>query len=264
VQWAPPLRLVDGAWTEVGDAATSPVDVSLVTWNAWFGEHMFDVRRRALLDTLSRRRPDVIALQEVTPPLLDDLSDEPWLRSSYRFSNVQQLQTYDVVLLSRLPVVRVGTLALPSEMGRRLVVAELACGLAVATVHLESMKGYARSRAAQLAIINPVLGPDAVLVGDMNFQPGDPLETAAIDPSFVDAWPVLHPHEPGFTVDAERNAMRFMAEGSLSRKRIDRVFVRGRRWRATAIELIGTTPIDGDGTHVSDHFGLAATLTVAG
>ena len=46
----------------------------------------------------------------------------------------------------------------------------------------------------------------------------------------------------------------------MSRKRIDRVFVRAARWRATHIELVGTEPIDAEGTFTSDHFGLSCTL----
>ena len=257
MEWSPP---VDASVT-----TTEPSDVRVVTWNAWFGEHEFEARRRALLDELACRKADVIALQEVTPELLDDLCDEPWVRSAYRLSDVQLMQSYDVVLLSRLPVRRFGSLVLPSQMGRRLVVAELACGLVVATVHLESMKGYERTRALQLELIQPALielGDDAVLVGDMNFQPGDPLETEAMDPGFVDVWPVLHPADPGYTVDGERNLMRYAAEAGLSRKRIDRVFLRSRRWRPLSIELLGTAAIDAGGNHVSDHFGLAVALEV--
>ena len=45
-----------------------------------------------------------------------------------------------------------------------------------------------------------------------------------------------------------------------TRNRIDRVFVRSRAWRPTAIELVGTAPFDDAGTFVSDHFGIEVAL----
>lgn len=239
------------------------VDVRLLTWNAWFGGHMFDERCDALLAELQRRRPDVIALQEVTQALLRPLLAEPWIRAAYQVSQ-REVSSYDVVILSRLPIRRIAELELPTDMGRRLLVAELACGLAVATVHLESTREEAAARAAQLRVLQPVLAEryrDVVLVGDMNFQPDDPIENAALDPSFVDAWPALHPGDPGYTVDTEVNTMRLQVRSTPTRKRIDRVFVRSGHWRARSIELTGTRPFDADGTFISDHFGLETVLT---
>jgi tyrosyl-DNA phosphodiesterase 2 len=238
------------------------VDVRVLTWNAWFGGHMFDERCAALLAELERRRPDVIALQEVTQELLAALLTEPWLRAGYQVSTLR-IASYDVVVLSRLPVRWMAEVLLPSDMGRRLVIAELACGLTVATVHLESMKEEAARRATQLRIIQPAIldrYADVVLVGDMNFTPDAALENAALDPAWVDAWSALRAGEPGYTVDTERNTMRLQVNSTPAHKRIDRVLVCSPRWRPRSIELVGTEPFDGDGTFVSDHFGLEVVL----
>jgi len=243
-------------------AGASPGELRIVTWNVWFGGYRFAARGAALLAELGRREPDVIALQEVTAPLLAAILGEPWVRAGYQVSE-EHVLGYDVAVLSRAPIVRLTTLPLPSGMGRRLLVARLACGLDVATVHLESTGACAEERAAQLRIIQPFLareGADAVLLGDMNFEPGAPLETAALDPSFVDVWPALRPGEPGWSVDSERNPMRWDARpGKPSQKRIDRVFARAGRWRPASIELIGTSPIE-PRTFISDHFGLEVVL----
>jgi tyrosyl-DNA phosphodiesterase 2 len=255
-----------GEWKAAARAAAaSPVDVRLLTWNVWFGGHMFEERRAALLADLERRKPDVICLQEVTKDLLDVVIAQKWIRSAYTLSDIELFQTYDVAILSRLPVRRLSTLSLPTQMGRRLLVAELACGLSIGTIHLESMKQSTHPRANQLRLIQPALAElgDAVLCGDMNFQPADPVENAALDPAFLDVWPALHPDDPGYTADSQINRMRFSLKPALSRKRIDRVFVHGTRWKPSTIELVGTEPIDLDGTFTSDHFGLECTLTVA-
>ena len=263
-----PYAFAGGEWSPAKrPAASAPVDVRLLTWNVWFGGHMFEERCAALLADLERRKPDVIALQEVTPELLALLADAPWVTRRYQLSDIQLWQGYDVLILSRLPIKKLSTLELPTRMGRKLLIAELACGLTVATIHLESMKDSVAARAAQLALIQPHLAAhsnDVVLAGDMNFQPSDAIETGALDPSFVDVWPALHPDDPGYTADSEKNPMRFALKPKLSRKRIDRVFLRSTRWRPTAIELVGTEPIDIDETFTSDHFGLEVTLTAIG
>lgn len=259
-----PCAFTGGAWdTPPPPPRTDPVALRLVTWNVYFGGHMFEERAEALVAELAQRRPDVIALQEVTPELLAVLVAVPWVRAGYQLSDVdgRTLAGYGVVVLSRLPIRRLAAIELPSEMGRRLLIAELACGLTVATVHLESMAGYERARLAQLAIIQAALAPaaDVALVGDMNFAPGSE-EDRAVAPALVDVWPALHPGEPGYTVDTDRNAMRRQLKSTPTHKRIDRVFLRSDRWRATAIAQVGTRAIDIDETFVSDHFGLEVTL----
>jgi tyrosyl-DNA phosphodiesterase 2 len=258
-----PVRFDGGLWTRPRvPAGDTPDRIRIVTWNVWFDDHQREERGAGLLAELGRRRPHVIALQEVTYPLLATILREPWVRADYQVSDVDVIG-YDVIVLSRLPITRMMTLPLVSTMGRRLVVARLGCGLDVATVHLESTSACATERATQLGAIQPALAEaseDAVLVGDMNFDPAAALESAALDPSFVDVWPALRPDEPGYSVDGERNAMSVHAPREARRARIDRVFARSRRWRPEAIELVGTAPIDRAGTFVSDHFGLEVTL----
>jgi tyrosyl-DNA phosphodiesterase 2 len=262
-----PAAFVAGGWdTPPPPARTAPVDLRLLTWNVYFGGHMFEERRDALIAELGRRRADVIVLQEVTPELLAALVEAPWLRAGYQLSDAdgRTLGDYGVLLTSRLPIRRLAAIELPSEMGRRLLIAELACGLTVATVHLESTSAGGPARLAQLAIAARALADadDVVLAGDMNFEPDAP-EAGALDPAWQDAWPALHPDDPGYTVDTDANAMRRQLKSTPTHKRIDRVFVRSARWRAAAIERVGTAPIDVDDTFVSDHFGLEARLVVA-
>jgi tyrosyl-DNA phosphodiesterase 2 len=258
-----PMQFFTGSWDVAPRADPSPpIDLRVITWNVWFGGHMFEERRDALLAELHRRRADVIALQEVTDPLLEVLLEQQWVRRDYQVSALSA-PGYDVVVLSRLPMRRLTVVPLPTKMGRRLLVAQLACGLEIATVHLESTDGEAARRTEQLGIIQAYLtrsSEDTVLVGDLNFAPDAPLEQSAMDPSFVDAWPLLRSDEPGYTVDTDRNPMRWHVKSKVARKRIDRAMVRSRRWRPTAIELLGTKPIDIDDTFVSDHFGLEVTL----
>src|SRR5262245_24575484 len=105
-------------------AGATPDELRIVTWNVWFSAYRFWQRAAALLEELERRRPDVIALQEVTAPLLALIHDAPWVRAGYQVSELDLLG-YDVMVLARAPIAELATLALPSGMGRRLLIARL-------------------------------------------------------------------------------------------------------------------------------------------
>src|SRR5262249_56602920 len=153
--------------------ASPPVDFSLLTWNVWFGGHRSAERRAALLAALAARQPDVILLQEVTPELLAALVAEDWVQSGYQVSDAtgRTLGDYGALFLSRLPILQLSYLELPTTMGRALLIADLACGVRVATVHLESMRHSTERRVAQLALAQSTLAETAAagLAGDMNF-----------------------------------------------------------------------------------------------
>ncbi len=268
LQPVPVWSFHDGRWQKQSAAASPPppqAQLTLLTWNVWFSRYRFAERTEALLDDLAWRAPDVVALQEVTEELLEVLVHHPHIRSTYRLTDVScsTFERYGVLILSKLPILSAGILPLPSEMGRRLLVAKLANELSVATIHLESTSSCISERVTQLGIIQPFLVehfPEVVLMGDMNFGAEARIETAALDPSFVDAWNSNRFASPGYTVDTARNDMRRRTDDKATQQRIDRVFVRSARWRTEEISLTGITPIDHQGTFTSDHFGLETLL----
>jgi len=238
----------------------------IVTWNIWFGEFERERRRKALWAELKTRNPDVLCLQEVTP---DDL-ESPGLRAlrdrGYWQSD-EHISSYDVLLLSRIPVLSHERVPLPSVMGRELLVARLATTppLTIATVHLESTASMTDFRCRQLADIHAHLAKDddVLLVGDMNFPAGDRPEAAQL-PGWRDAWATLHPHDPGHTVDSRANLMRALMKPDDKQARIDRAFHRGPAWHLDEISRTGTTHLTGDPTlFISDHFGLQVDVSRA-
>jgi tyrosyl-DNA phosphodiesterase 2 len=264
-----------GTWVEDRAsllATEAPTALTVVTWNVWFAPYYFEPRFRALLEVVRGRRPDVICLQEIVPDSLELLLAEPWVRDGYRVSDVRgdTLDSYGVVLLSRLPIRALALHDLPSHMGRRLLVAEVDAGsdgLVVATVHLESLKHNRDVRAEQLAVIFPLLGaagPEVVLTGDFNFCSSWAAENANLDPEFVDLWPALRGRAPGYTEDTDVNVMLRNVKAKDKSVRFDRVLLRspGGAWRARSIDLLGTAPIAVSSPDVfpSDHFGLVAVV----
>jgi tyrosyl-DNA phosphodiesterase 2 len=217
------------------------------------------------------RQPDLVALQEVCPDLLQALRAERWIADGYQLSDAvgTTLGRYGNVLASRLPIERLALRTLPSIMGRRLLLADVRNGehaMRVGVVHLESTREMAGARVEQLRLAFAALesASDALLVGDFNFDAAWP-ENAALAARYVDVWPQLRPTEPGWTEDDDRNAMR--RRGSSSKKvRFDRVLLRSddARWAPEQVELLGTEPVSATrrDVFVSDHFGIYATFEV--
>jgi endonuclease/exonuclease/phosphatase family metal-dependent hydrolase len=239
---------------------------TVATYNVWFDPFEQARRCQAVLAILERERPDVIALEEVTPTFLACLLEQPWVRAAYRSSRaaLDPGQGYDVVMLSRQPVLRFQAHALPTDMGRRLhtlVIATSAGELAVAGVHLESMRERTPTRVAQIHETIRILGQAdaAVWVGDFNASPASD-EDAHLRSAFRDAWDELS-SAPGYTRDTSANAM--LAKVKADRhQRIDRVLLRGPGLTAQSIRLLGTEPLPDSAGQVfpSDHFGVIAEL----
>ena len=251
-------------------AATLPGQLTVVTYNVWFDPLEQKRRWQALLDDVARRDADVIAFQEVTRPFLAMLTGQRWVRDGYVLSDGhgQTFGRYGVVLLIRasLPIVRLFQHEMPSQMGRTLVVVDLASGFAVATIHLESLPPSRRYRDIQFAIAVDILDEfeHAILMGDMNFCSSWPKENARIPAHYTDLWPALHPDDPGYTEDTRINEMLHVYEQKHKQVRYDRVFLHSRdgSWQPAAIERLGTRPIADDPLlFPSDHFGLCARLT---
>ena len=256
-----------GGWT-VSDAA-NPVDcdgLALTTYNIWNDSKHAVERHLAIAQLLSRREPDVMVFQEITPAALDILTTQDWIRDGYARAAVVGGDTgsYGMLMLSRLPVSRVTYTWLPSRQSRGFLRAELALTgtpTVVCCVHLDSGKSSSRLRGWQLRRLFRALRPaeDAVVLGDFNMRN---TENWRIDPSYRDLWPELRPHEDGFTEDTSINHMRYDIKDKHRHVRFDRVLLRSRHWTATHIELLGREPITAGLPRVfpSDHFGVECRL----
>lgn len=285
-----------GAAPAPGAALTAPTALTVVTFNVLCDLHdpekvRSDLRLPHLLALLRAADADLIALQEVTPDFLRAVLAEPWVRRAYVASDSPRGDTVlptGELLLSRLPVRRLARQRFTRR--KTALLAELALStpagtepgaatsLRVGVVHLSSNRGPRpqESRAAQLWTLldaltaapdaapdgAPDAAPGALLVGDFNAGEHELDElTAAYD--FCDAWRTLHPADPGFTYDPERNALAKLTSLSGQRSRYDRVLVRSPRAtvRPQDATLLGTQAITA-ALHPSDHYALRCTLSL--
>ncbi|MDT5095215.1 MAG: tyrosyl-DNA phosphodiesterase 2 [Mycobacterium sp.] len=257
-------------WSVTGDA--SPVDrdaLTVTTFNVWYDGYFADERYRAIATLLSRETPDVMVFQEMTPPALEILQAQPWIREHYRCAAVVggRAGNYGLVMFSRLPTARVIHSRLPSRPTRRsrgMLLAEFAVNgrpLAICSLHLDSGKGRARLRGRQLRRVFRALrsADDAIVLGDFNMRDS---ENTRITLPYYDVWPTLRPHHDGFTEDTSINTMRLDSKNKHTQVRFDRVLLKGPAWSADSIDLLGAEPISSAHPRVfpSDHFGVKCCL----
>ena len=269
-----PHAFADDRWSPVAAAsptyAAVPSALRVLTWNVLFDrydkERIDTARRRPLLmRELERADADVIALQEVEPPLLKMLLAEEWVRERYVASDApsgRTVEPYGVILLSRLPVLELAVHELdPHKKIVAMVVALADRPLVIATVHLTSdhAKSGAEKREKQLAVLREALACDAsaIALGDFN-DSGDLPERAL---ELRDAWTEVHGDDAP-TYDPPNNPLAAIVSRSGRPLRLDRVLVRGAGVRAASIARLGTQPLDESGLLPSDHYGLAADLEV--
>ena len=242
-------------------------ELTITTYNVWNDSKHADERYLAIAQILSRRDPDIMVFQEVTPRALEVFLAQQWIRDGYARAAVvgDDAADYGMLMLSRLPISNVTYTRLPTRQSRGFLQAELTVNgrrTAVCCIHLDSGKSSSRLRGWQLRRIFRALRTteNAVVLGDFNMRDA---ENARICAPYCDVWPALRPDEEGFTEDTSINLMRYDMKDKHRHVRFDRVLLKGGQWIATGIELLGTQPI-ADGlprVFPSDHFGVECRLT---
>lgn len=245
----------------------------------WQFANLIFCRFDKLIMCLLEKNPDVICLQEVVEKFAHAVRSSALLMSLYDCSE-NDVGGYGVLMLVRRSYVPLfKEVALDSNMGRSLLVAELwpteeslayLKGGAIGTVHLESLNSPGRRR-SQLEVCNQVLVryANAILCGDFNFDDtqswGDwrggaassELENrvlAEVMPSFGDQWAVLRPSERGATFDGSTNSA--CVRDSQEVMRYDRIMLKQGSWAGNAIQMIGTEGFEDNLYKPSDHYGL--------
>jgi tyrosyl-DNA phosphodiesterase 2 len=256
-----------GQWLPADASRTDDRDeLTVTTFNIWNDPSFAAERYRSIVELMSNRGPDLMVFQEVTPDALEILRADPWVRQHCFCAAVTDpgVGDYGMLLLSRIPLGRVVYTRLPSRMSRGFLQAEVNIAgtrTVVCSLHLDSGKARARLRGRQLRTVYGALRSvdDAIVLGDFNMRDE---ENDRIVAPFVDVWPALRPHEPGYTEDTSINLMRFDSRGKRRQVRFDRVLLKGPSWAAAGIDLLGTEPLSDELARVfpSDHFGVRCRL----
>lgn len=285
-------------YNEVNPASDTSTDsIKLLTWNVMFdrysgkptplgmpGIDWCSVKRYPVLSkVMAQSDADVIGMQEVEPQFWEFLSKEQWVRDNYIIScngsgpaitpwgvlmmvhrrmRVLQLTHHNVPAwsnhVSLLPVLTIDFLGQP---------------LHVAAVHLLApfTKGRESARTGQdnalrLRMTKSIAG-DCITMGDFNDWPTNEF-TMPPESNYVDAWPIVHPKDPGKTMDETNTFCKLKIE-EIFFGRSDKFFLRSKRLHPTSAKLVGVRSVNDENGNAdapaylfpSDHYGVEMTFS---
>jgi len=235
-------------------------ELKIMTWNVWFDQNSMEMRLPKIFELISDHNPDVVCLQEVIPSFCKKLVNQKWVKENYYVSDTigNTLNSYGVLILSKIPLSRMYLKTLDTMMDRSLLVAEMMINnerVDVATVHLESLEIGIDFRRKQLQDIFPFIKqtPHSFFVGDFNFCSKWDKEQSNLDSSYSDVWDVLHPNEWKPTLGLNYPISKYEPA------RFDRMMMKSSKWKPVEIALFGDKKIgelDGQDQFPSDHLGL--------
>jgi endonuclease/exonuclease/phosphatase family metal-dependent hydrolase len=251
--------------------------LGVLTLNIWNITEPLEQRMSLLIAGLNALKPDIVCLQEVSPcPAPPRLQSEILAQhcgfAHHRFSLTGHWENRDegLAVLSRYPIARTATVALPEFPGdrpRQVLFAEIeieSCRTLIANTHLAYALHMTEERKSQVLALNRAIGDyrktveaQAVLIcGDFNDQPDSPAIRAMLDgePERFDAFASCNGGREGHTFTSENPYV----DGALWPDwRVDYIFGDG------ALDPIDCRVVfDGnDGLRIaSDHFGVFCML----
>jgi len=256
--------LASCAATPAPAVAPGGPELTLVTFNIWHNQSDWPARLPLLVAALRAEDPDVIALQEVLEDAAIGLPNQArTLADALGGYAVHFVSTdpegaprrYGNAVLSRLPVAAVESRKLQplddyrTALRVRVLVGERAVD--VVNTHLAWQEDAAPVRARQIADLVSMLPEDGaplIVMGDFNAVQEDAGLAALTAPRFFSAL-------PRGTAQTTLNPAR----GHPPRV-IDHIFVEAAGFAPVRAAVIGSTPVDGE--YPSDHFGVAATVSL--
>lgn len=224
-------------------------------------------RRELICDAIRETKPDIVALQAVcSDPDVEDGADQATqlsrLLPDYRHvffypANIDENGREEgSAILSRTPIREPGVRELSRRDGLEdanpRVIQHARFDLGKNTLNVfNAYFSWVEEQAADniregLAFLGKADGP-ALLVGDFNTPAGSPLLDELKAAGYTDLWEQAHPHEDGFTFEADHPDRRIdyaWANADLAR-------------RVEGVDLVRR---DGGGVRPSDHLGLAVSL----
>ncbi|XP_023675880.1 tyrosyl-DNA phosphodiesterase 2 isoform X1 [Paramormyrops kingsleyae] len=248
--------------------------LSLLTWNVdGLDTGNLAERARGLCSVLVLYTPDVVFLQELIPPYMKYLKKRA---TSYIIIEGNEDGYFTGIMLkkTRVKLLKSEIISYPAtQMLRNLLVAQvrfLDQDICLMTSHLESCKEQAQERMNQLRVVLRRMkeAPDNVSVvfgGDTNLRDPEVLKVGGLPAGVCDVWEQLGRQEHcRYTWDTKGNSNKGLPY--VSRCRFDRIYFRpagtGSRLAPDHMNLVGLEKLD-CGRHISDHWGIYCTFTLA-
>jgi poly(A) polymerase len=268
----------DNTWKPwIAESKSESIDsLTIASYNVLIDVHHSEriqthKRLPAILAELRKTDADIIALQEVTPALVDLLLKTDWVRDYFISESpyADKVKPYGNFIMSRFPFQLVEH---QFSGHKRSLVGRWKLNdkfVHLANVHLTSnhSENSFQKRTQQLATVLSYLqqqSGECLIVGDFNTR-GDEQQEIIDRAEFVDLWQHLHPGEDGYTFDPSRNPLAMLMSLGGEPARFDRILLQqgqGSDYQPESIELFGCEPVNGTEGEIypSDHFGVRGVL----
>lgn len=254
--------------------------VSILTLNLWNINEPLQIRLNELIRFLSVKRPDIVALQEVslidgTPQSSEIASNAGYPFHEYKRCGAWQGREEGLAILARIPFAGLGSVPLPEaqvDMQRHLQCVAFEgpkpeMSILFAQTHLAYPLGARDARMNQVLYASDALRRlrsqpqwPLVICGDLNDTPDSPSVrhlTSLPDIRLRDAWAAVHGNNPGHTFAKENTwASPQLSPG----RRIDYILVSDHIAVVSCVLVLNQK--DGWGP-VSDHYGLLASVEIS-
>lgn len=243
------------------------LDLMTLNLNYFGSKHgAWELRCERLLEVLRMHRPDIVALQAVGAEADGVAGRSQAQQIAARLPEYRQVWFEEVqrsaddrrqgsAFIARSRLVPVGRHELPGgddaeDANRRMLLhARVQNGaepLEIVNAHFSWVPTLNQSNVAAALTYLQTLPGAVVLLGDMNAPPDSAGMRLLADAGWTDAWALLHPHDPGFTFEADAPAQR-----------IDYVWANA----AAAARLRGMRRlVPAPDARLSDHLGLIVTM----
>ncbi|XP_065328162.1 tyrosyl-DNA phosphodiesterase 2-like [Pelmatolapia mariae] len=245
----------------------------LITWNVdGLDFENLPERSRGLVKYLNLYKPDVVFLQELTPPYAQFLKKR---FESYLMIKGGEEGYFTGMLLKKSRVTLVESEIVPyrtTKMRRNLLVAQVIVNgqkLCLMTSHFESFKACSKERMNQLHVVKWRFkhAPDDVTVvfgGDTNLRDAE-VPKVGLPATVCDVWERLGKQEHcRYTWDTTANTNQNIS--TPARFRFDRIYLRPASKRGVPrlapnhMALVGLEKLD-CGRYTSDHWGIYCTFS---
>ncbi len=197
--------------------------ITLISYNVYFDNSSGKERYPKIIDLLSKRKYDLIALQECTSEFIELVAADKIL-GKFTMISGDSRQGYSNIILTQLPLSNSGNLEIPTRMGRSAPFVVLnSLNLIVVNVHLESGDSEQALRGRQIKEITSVTKEinNSIILGDFNFSQGS--EEEKLLSEFIDVG-----YQANLvTYDVENNPLARHTKGWFEKSgRLDRIMVR--------------------------------------
>jgi len=230
-------------------------------------------RVEALGELVKAKRPEFVALQNVTNETIKKVTGTTW---AARYNVVQPPYKYEtrkkptVALFSTYPAQDNNTVSYHETNSGRLLLRgyyvmydkqKQPYVICVSTTSLENGLKAAEFREKQLneACLSMVDAEDAFLLGDLSLD-NDIDGELSLRGGWMDAWLSIpgNTESTGYTYNPDKNPL--IKEDPFGPGRPDRVLFKTRHYKLDSVDLVGTEPSKG-GITISNHYGLLVQLS---